>query len=384
MAIAWHANKPPRWAGKIRAGSRDEKTKKLSNTPHFLLHDVPELIPVLGDNPTEIYFTVYSDDPEVFFPTDLRMYNSSELICKSMHGQIDPKTGQSMGTVAAFFKNDIEVEGLSQKPFPGIQRARVRRCSQACPDLVSGNCSEHFFLRMMIPHFSMGAIYVLDNTSFLGMQNLQSVFQLASYRLDGKLAGEIFRLYKRKEEGHYMKENGQRGKTEINVVNVEYVKFEEYEKKFKEKTDSIDWAKLVSARKRNVAIEQPILPAPDDVVLLEGQDDGFAAPAAQLPESPAAVAQSNEEALKARANDPSVAKYFAEIAQLLGKENSEELRMKTAERYSLADLITYLQGRIKEEKKKVQSANKQATAAKAPPAQPPPKAEAAPVDRPLF
>jgi hypothetical protein len=379
--IEWHEDTEPRWAGKIRAGSRDEKTKKLNNTEHFMLHDVPELIPALGENPTEIFFTVYSDDMETFFPRDLRFYSASELICVSRHREPDPETGRSMGTVAAYFRTE-DAPGVTNQPFPGRKRARVRRCSKACPDLVAGNCSEHFFLRMMIPHYSMGAIYVLDNTSFLGMLNLQSAFKLASYRLDGKLAGEIFRLYKRKEEGHYDKGNGQRGKTEVNVVAVEHVKFEEYEKLYKAKTDPIDWAKLVSARKRSVALVQPTLPMPDDVELLDVASE-------RVPLQVAAPETSLEDAIKARANDPAVMKLFGEIAHLLGKENTEELRIKTAGdsriHPSVDGLITYLQGRIKETKK-AQKAKEVAgaKAAPAPQAPPPPKAAAGAVEEPLF
>lgn len=379
MAINWLKNKPPRWAGKIRAGSRDEKTKKLNNTPHFLLHDVPELIPALGENPTEIYFTVYHDDPDVYFPRDLRWYSASDIVCASQHDHIDPATGKSMGDVAAFFNNKVEVEGLTSKPFPGIPRARVRRCSQACPDLVSGNCTEHFFLRMMIPQHSMGAIYVLDNTSFKGMMNLQTAFDLASYRLDGKVSGQIFRLFKKKEDGHYTKDNGDRGKTEVNVVAVEFVKFEDYEKKFKDKIDPIDWAKLVSANKRSIPLEAPALPPPDDVVMIEAQVVQSAAPQA-LP--PAASDPYSEEAVEARAEDPSVAKHFAEIAMLLGKENAKALRLATAGDKRIPPTVeglqTYLQGRIKEVKK-----TRKAASTKDPVQAPAPKVEAS-VDRPLF
>lgn len=360
MAIDWLENTAPRWSGKIRAGTRDEKTKKLHNTPHFLLHDAPQLIPVLGENPTEIYFTVHSNIREEYFPTDLRWYNANELVCKSMHRYINPENGQDMGLVAAFFKNNVEVPGLTQTPFPGIKRARVRRCSKACPDLNSGNCSEHFFLHMVIPHFSMGEMFTLDNTSWKGMNNLSSTFKLQNFRHGGALSGEIFRMFKRKEEGHYMKDSGDRGKTEVNVVAIEHVEFEDYLAKFQDKIKPIDLECLLSVREAKKGMARPALLPPDDPALLGDAPMTTAA----LPESPAAVEQSNEDAVRARANDPSVAKYFAEIATLLGKENSEELRMKTAERYSLPDLVQYLQGRIKDVKKTKQGVAKPTAAAK--------------------
>ena len=140
----------------------------------------------------------------------------------------------------------------------------------------------------------------------------------------------------------------------------------------------------MSANKRSIPLVPPSLPPPDDVVLIEAQAERVVE-ARALPPPPADPY--SDAAVLSRANDPSVAKYFAEIASLLGKENSEVLRIQTAgsDRIppTVEGLIGYLQGRIKEAKKAQQSTK--ATASKAPPAQAPAaKIDAAPTDRPLF
>jgi Recombination directionality factor-like len=366
----------PNRTGKIRAGKKDPNNpKKLINTPTFLLHDSPMLIPVLGEMPDEIYFTVHSDDLEAFFPTDLRWYNANELVCKSDHGRKDPATGQSMGRIAALFKNNFEPEGMTQKAHPFYRRARIRMCSPNCPDLLSENCSPHFFLEMVIPQFSMGALFTLDNTSILGLKNINSVFKMAAFRNRGRFCGEIFRLYKKKAVGHYMNKDGDRKENEVDVVDIEPIEFEVYAEKFRSKIKDVDWEALMWVRSVGFRAgnQAPALEPYDDAVLL----DTTSAPAsvAQIEESAVAKAKADEDALRVRANNPSVAKYFAELALLLNLENSETNRMKTAARYSDQDLIKYLQDRIKEEKRKAQAAKPAPTAAApAPATQPAPQA----------
>jgi hypothetical protein len=365
--------------GKIRAGAKDEKTGYPKNFSHFLLHDAPQLIPVLGEHPTEIFFTVHSDNLAQVFQPDLRWYTKSELVCKSMHDYVDPTTQANMGSVAAFFKVGQEVAGLTQRQFPGIARSRVRQCSyKACPDYISGNCGEHMFLNVIIPQYSMGALFTLDSTSINAVINVMSAFQKAALRYQGKLAGQIFRLFKKQVPINFPNKDGSTSKRDTDVVHMEVVSFAEYEAKFRDKISPEDWEALQFIRSgtRLVAVtgtEQPLLGTQETPqALLEASQE--ASPTLETPLTKAA-AQSDEEAIKERANSPAVAKFFAEIAHLTGKENSEEMRIATAKHFpDVQRLVDYLKGRIKEAKKAPKET---------PPAQPPQAADAG-QQAPLF
>ena len=127
--------------GKIRAGYKEDGTNKLVNTDHFLLEDAPQLAGILGDTATEVYFTVHSDNPTDFMKTDLRWYNSSQLLCRSMHNAPDEK-GQTMGSVAAYMGIGADVAGLQQRQFPGLAKSRVRVCNyKSCPNYVQQQCT---------------------------------------------------------------------------------------------------------------------------------------------------------------------------------------------------------------------------------------------------
>ena len=73
---------------------------------------------------------------------------------------------------------------------------------------------------------------------------------------------------------------------------------------------------------------------------------------------------SDEEQVKARANDPVVLPLFEELGKLLGKDASEPMRIATAKGFPNAGLlVTYLKKRITEEKKKQAAAQAATTAA---------------------
>ena len=70
MGIIGLTDKPIfRRDGKIRAGRKNGNN--LENLDHFLLHDAPALEPVLGKTPTEILFTIHSDDPNDFLKAEI-------------------------------------------------------------------------------------------------------------------------------------------------------------------------------------------------------------------------------------------------------------------------------------------------------------------------
>lgn len=320
--------------GKIRAGFKEEGDRgALKNTPFFLLHDSPQLIPVLGENPAEIYFTVYSDDLRAVARDDLRLYSKTELICLGN------------GETAAYFANG-EVAGVRQKQHPLFNKSRERACMyKQCPEYMNGQCSEHIFLDMVIPQYSMASVFTLDNTSINGLLNILSALQKAQLKYAGKLSGQIFRLFKQDMELNYQDpRSGRRGKAPRPVVHMESVSFQEYEAKFRDKVKPEDWEALMALRGRpSMAQVSLSLEAPQETQQLTHQSVG------QLP----APEVSDEEVIRARANDPLVLPLFEELAALRGKPNTEEARFNTAKMVpSVQTLVEWLKRAIAADKKK--------------------------------
>lgn len=337
--------------GKIRAGKKEGT--KLVNTEHFLLHDAPGLVDVLGEAPTEIYFTVHSDRPEDFMKTDLRWYNASQLLCLSMHNAPDEQ-GAPMGSVAAYFGvGGGDVSGLKQSQFPRVQKARTRVCNyKSCPDYVTGKCTEHMFLDVLVPQFSMGAVFTLDNTSINAILNCHSTFGKAWTRYGGKLSGQIFRMYKKPGEISYQKQDGSQGKRDAPMIYLDMVNFEEYEQKFKEKIRPEDWEALTNIRNRQApppalalgtATSQAMLPPPEDEDVRQLLTNEPAGEPSQPQVDPA---------LLKRANDPTIIPLFNKLGELLGREATEQVRISTMMNIpSVKQGIEYLKGKIKEAEK---------------------------------
>lgn len=372
--------------GKIRAGTRDPVTNFPKNSPFFILKDAPQLAPVLGNEPTEIYFTVHSDQLDQFFRDDLRWYTKSEIVCKSMHGYKNPANNEDMGSVAAFFKVGQEVSGLKKEQFPGMTRAFQRACMyKQCPNYIKGECSEHMFLDIMIPQYSMGAVFTLTNTSINAVLNAMSTFQKAYFCYQGKFSGQIFRLYKKKEPINFPDKNGNMSKRDTDIVHLENVSFADYESKFRSQINPVDWDALMYMRSRQTPGLQAQISASPGLPMLDGDVDGIETSeevVSAAPTSSLAKAEAQVDSAKDRGNDPTVAPLFAEISSLLGKENSEEARTATAKNFpDVKRLHDYLAGRIKD-MKKAQKAAKPGTAktvvAKAAPAAAAPAATSAP------
>lgn len=382
--------------GKIRAGAKDDRGIP-RNSPHFLLHEVPELIPILGNTPDEIYFTVLAHNINYSFRSNLAWYTKSELVCRSYHGHKDPVTGENMGAVAAFTKVGVEVQGLSQKPFPGVQRSRIRNCAgKACPDYIRGDCGPHMLLDMVIPQYSMTNIFTFDSTSVIALKHVWGAFCSSFVGVRGKFAGQIYKLYKTKSDVGFQNKDGSMSKRETDVVHMIYVPIEEYEAKFRATIRPDNWEILMDIRNGRLAPEfsglligAPADAAVDLVPQLEAAKTDATSTSPQ-PMTPAseAPAQSDADAIKQRANDPAVAPFFAEIALLKGKENSEEARISTAAAFpDVQSLVTYLKNRIKESKKAVKdvkAAPKAAVTHQAPPPTPAPAQAGAAATGPLF
>jgi len=340
--------------GKIRAGYKDEKNNnKLINTDYFLLHDAPGVAESIGEKPTEIYFTMYTDSINDVCVTDLRWYNQSQLMCKSMHGAPD-ENGVDMGMVAAFRGVGIEAKGLMNKPFPRIDAARVRQCSyKGCQDYVLGKCSEHMFLNFMIPQHSMGEVFTLDSTSLNAILNASDVLYKAMIRY-GRISGQIFKMYKAPGEIKFQKKDGSQGKSEAQMVYFSVVDFNEYEHKFKNSIKPDDWEALMNMRSSHYALgnvrralsgSNPAeeLQAPDEQSRLEASKNNLLL---------AGAGAGDEEALRAKAMDPALTPFFEEYGSLIGKEATEKIRIATMR--SLATVeegIKYLKTKIKEVKK---------------------------------
>jgi Recombination directionality factor-like len=306
------------------------------------------------------------------------------LVCKSMHDYVNPKTQQNMGSVAAFFKVGQEVSGLTQEQFPGMARSRVRQCAyKMCPDYISGNCTEHMFLNLMVPQYSMGALFTLDSTSINAVINVLSCFQKSALRYQGKISGQIYRLFKKKAPINFQNKDGSMSKRDTDVVHMENVSFAEYEAKFRSQIAPEDWDALMFIRSRGVGLNPSdsaniaALPSQSQE-LIEAADQS--APAQLTTSLTNAAAQTDEDAIKLRAEDPAVSKYFEEISALVGKENTLEIRMATAKAFpDVQALATYLKNKIREHKK----SKKDVTQTQPPPQSGQP-AKGATAERPLF
>jgi hypothetical protein len=324
--------------GKIRAGKKEGSN--LVNSPNFLLHDAPELEGSIGAEPTEIFFTVHSDNPHDFMKSDLRWYNASQLLCMSMHNAPDEQ-GNSLGSVAAYSGVGSDVSALQQRPFPRMQRARVRACNyKGCDEYKKNMCTEHMFLDVIVPQCSMGAVFTLDSTSINAIMNAHSTFSKAHARYGGKLSGQIYRMYKDKGEIQYQKKDGSTGKREAPMVYFDIVNFEDYEKNFKDKVRPEDWAALLSLRSRTSLVldDRLALPAPE-----EAQQLGTSQATNLIGSGPAI------DPVLTRANDPILQPLFQELGALVGKEPTEELRYATVKNFaSVKEVATYLKGKIKE------------------------------------
>jgi hypothetical protein len=405
MIIGLTDNTNLRRDGKIRSGYKENN--RPVNTEHFLLHDAPQLIKPLGEDPKEIFFTVPFDDSRSWYRPDLRWYTKTELVCVSMHGAED-EHGRRLGSVAAFRAVGQDVAGLTQDQFPRIPNARLRQCAyKNCPDYIRDQgCTEHMFLDIIVPQYSMGALFTVDTTSIFALMNVDSAVKKARMLYGDKLSGQIFRLFKKNMPIKYTSPQGRTSTSEKPVVHMDLVKFSDYEAAFKDKISPEDWDALMAMRGRPVLFDQQMIaasmpPAQLDASLSEPElaltgsgvnlpatpDQAAAFEAQRGERSPTKL--SDEEIIRARANDPRVLPLFEEIAKLMGRDNTEQARYTTAKpRKSVDDLVNYLSVRLKDIKKKAaeagarevgEAAPKEAAPAEATSKQAPPaKAEDAP------
>jgi len=311
-----------RYDGKIRAGYRDPSTGYPKNAPHFLLHDAPQLIPILGNNPKEFFCSFLFDDLEAVVPNSLAYYKKSGLVCRG--------DGQN----AAYYETpNGNIHGLTNKPHPSIPGAFQRRCDfKDCPDLISRNCKPSFKLNIIIPQYSAMSIFALPNTSYNGLTNVVDCLQKAFVRNNRKLAGHIFRIYKKEVEVRYM--NTKSGKVEQKehfVVAMEYVDGPKAQHLLGTTVKSEDLKLLESFRSRPPinGNEFKNLLALDD----ESDDVGEALPppvnigAALLTNEP--VNKNGDSDWATLANSPILADLFAKCASYAGIENTEAARIAT-------------------------------------------------------
>jgi hypothetical protein len=230
-----------------------------------------------------------------------------------------------------------DVPGVTQSKHPVMPKARTRQCQyQSCQQYVEGRCGEHFFLDMIVPQYSMGSVFTLDNTSKIAILNVNSAIHKGILASGGKLAGQIFRLYKKEiPVGYTDHEKGKRYNSEKAVVHMDYVPFEVYERNFKDKVSPDNWAALMGLRGREAKLVQNIQPE-----ALEAPVERQALPSPQE--------QRNEEAeLLERANHPSIVALLDKLSGLMGVPNSEENRIKTARAFpDVNTMADYLKKKI--------------------------------------
>lgn len=349
--------------GKIRCGT-GPKSGGFKNSPHFLLHDAPQLVPVLGKEPTEIFFTFHSDNPSEVAKIDLRWYSATKLLCQSMHNTTDRT--KPIGSWA-IYRGQNDVPGMTQEAYLGIPRSRKRQCDyKSCAQYQTGDCGEHLFLNIMIPQYSMGSIFTLDSVSILAVVNALGMFEKAGTQHGGKFSGEIYRLYKKEVDMDYFDtKQGKDVKRKTLVVHFDQVKYEDYLARFGEKISKENLTALEALRARgpvgNHSIYALASLASTQQAPLAIADNSFDedVPALPAPEQSQAPLQTPDpdEQIKLRGNHAAVAPLFAELSNLVNVENSELNRFKVAKAVkSVEDLAQYLKAKISEAKKRKASA----------------------------
>ena len=342
--------------GKVRSGSKNAQGYP-TNSPTFLLHDAPGLSTVLGDKPTEIFFTVGSDNIESAAQNDLRYYTKSELVC------------MGNGETAAFFALG-DRQGVSNEQVPGM-RARKRQCNyKGCSDYIAGNCSEHVMLDMVIPHYSMSSIFTLESTSIIAVMNIVSCLTKTYRGRMGKIAGEIFCIYKDKQDVKFIDtKSGKNASRETDIVNMRHVPFDIFEKEHRSKISDENWEVLMFWRGLpSGRIDRLMLPEAQQPLQISGEAlPQIEAPKVQGKSLPDPAVQ--EAALKERANHADAAQWFEKIAKLVNKPNTEAVRMATAKNFSdVAQMVDYLKKKIKEMEKNATNVTPPPQVAAQPPA----------------
>ena len=337
-----------RRAGKIRAGHEKSDNKLGKNAAHFFLRDAQELIPVLGEDPEEIYFAAVTHDLEKIAVQDLRLYRGGVLTCLG--------DGES---AAYYGKNDVA--NVKQRPHETRKHARERTCMfTKCPEYISKECKQHVFLNMVIPQYSMNAVFSLESVSINMLIDAVSVLKLVSRNYNGFIGGQIFRLFKHKTRGGPYKK-------ELDTVGLEYIPFEQYEAKFRHAISNENWFALVNLREEaaylaakarlernqrysemvaslslNPVNTDQVFNAAPAVATFSAQ--GYE-PAEPEPEAPAA-----DPALEL-ANDPTVVALFDELAEILGRPHTEQSRIDAARKKG-DSIVVWLKQTIETTRKK--------------------------------
>jgi hypothetical protein len=334
MIIGLTDSKKLRRVGKIRAGKKEEKGGREFpvNTPDFLLHDAPQLIPILGEHPTEIYFTPYSSDLNLVAQNDLRYYTKTELMCIGDGGVAAYfPNGDASGVKASpGYVREMRDGNMVHRPMP---RSRERTCLyKTCPDYQQGKCSEHLFLDMLVPQYSMGSIFTLENTSITGLLNVMGAFNGGLIASRGNIAGQIFRIFKYEDKIPFQNKDGKMGKRDAFLIGMEHVPLETYLRKFEGKISEDSLLALMDLRNGTASVapaEQVALPAPGPA---SHMDDG-----------------AEEARLREMANAPHMIEQFEKLSSLMSVPNSEENRLKTAKAFpDQQRMFDYLKKRVKE------------------------------------
>jgi hypothetical protein len=347
--------------GKIRAGT-GKNSGGLKNTEYFHMRDCPQLIAHLGDQPKEIYFTFHADTPNEIAKIDLRWYNATELLCQSMHNTADKS--RPIGQWAAY-KGLQDAEGCTQEAYPMIARSRKRACNyKQCRQYMTGDCGEHLFLNVMVPQYSMSSIFTLDSTSIEAILNILGLFEKVGTQFGGKFSGEIFRMYKKQiDTNFYNTASGKTQKGKQWVVHFEHVPFHQYIEKFGGVISPENLAALERLRSQTglrtysvyagASLAALAAPAAVPAIGFDGLDGEDAQPAISGGHPATSAFVSDEEALLERANHAALTPLFEELSRLVGVENTETNRLKTARAIkSVEELVVYLKAKISEARKR--------------------------------
>lgn len=161
--------------GKIRLGEKltnNRGREYPSALDHFGLPD--ELIPLLGEKPTELEIMFPVEDEDIFASTWFRAYTyTNGLVCKGdgeyADRTVDVKKAKPKGQSEA-----IEDNPMATHDTPGNdqERRRVLCRGQQCPDYIAGRCKQNMMLQFLLPKVPGVGIWQIDTSSFNSIKNI--------------------------------------------------------------------------------------------------------------------------------------------------------------------------------------------------------------------
>lgn len=347
--------------GKIRLGIRKDgqNSQYPSNSPHFVLHDAPQVIGVYGESPKELDIVFPSDDLEVVMPTWLKWYGQGT---KDRNGKViggnlkcmgnGPDSAGNPGEAQCFMKRDPQTGVVPTRPCLG----------EKCPDWTDakGNrqCKPAMQVFVMLPRVSPYGVFRIDTTSWTSIKSFHDQIEWVRSLNNGHIALIPFKLVKVEREVRFRDKDG---KEQRKAQWIMELKPNEDRAQIESMKSNID---ILSRAALTFKPTQELLEAP--------MEDNFETLDAETAEVQARSAQ-NVQSAEQIAADPEVSAAFDRLGNAYGrtlspKDRIIKIRQKEKEANVKEAVLAAIEFAIGEaEKKKGSSA---ATAVQATPSHP--------------